>query len=32
MEYTYKGVTYVITEEEFNDLRSGWIRPEDLFG
>ena len=30
--YIYKGVVYYITEEEFNDLRDGWIKPEDLFG
>lgn len=30
--YIWKGVVYTITEEEFNDLRNGWIKPEDMFG
>lgn len=30
--YKYNGVEYVITEEEFEDLLAGWIKPEDLFG
>ena len=30
--YIYKGVVYTITEEEFQDLMEGWIRPEDMFG
>lgn len=30
--YIWKGVVYTITEEEFNDLRNGWVKPEDMFG
>lgn len=30
--YIWKGVVYTITEEEFNNLRSGWVKPEDMFG
>lgn len=30
--YIYKGVTYVITEEEYEGLVNGWLNPADLFG
>lgn len=30
--YIWKGVTYTITEEEFEGLRNGWLNPNDLFG
>lgn len=30
--YIWNGVTYVITEEEFYNLRAGWLNPADLFG
>ena len=30
--YIWKGVIYNVTEEEFQDLISGWVRPQDLFG
>lgn len=27
----YHNVIYVITKEEYNDLRDGWLRFEDMF-